>query len=184
MWKVRLSGPSSFFLTNAILADTLEGRRQLADLGATESVSKRSRFVFRQNTTKVSSVAGGSYLAVWVVCAVSCFLAGSSWAAPNAISGQIADELDRHLVASEISKERHVHVLVDNGPLFVSNVDDSIPQTPVPQVPAGLLAEPEDSKKDFQPIPEPSSLALMGGLGGLLFFIHRLRAYFDRSTVR
>jgi len=108
-------------------------------------------------------------------------LAGPSWAAPTAISEQIAEQFDRHLITSQVTEDSHG--MVDDASLLIGPVDDSISQAPLPQVPADLLAEPEESEREFQPIPEPSSLALLGGLGGLMFFIHRLRAYFDRSAV-
>jgi hypothetical protein len=190
MCQVCFSQLSSFFLTISFFVDTVKVNRRLLEFVPVsgvlaDTVSTRNWPVFRRNQIKFRSGAG-SFLTACVVCAACCFLAVPSWAAPTGVSEQIAEELDRNLMVSGISQEHHAeerHVMVGDIPLFVSNIDDSISQTPMPQVPADLLIQPEDSESQFQPIPEPSSLALMGGLGGLLFFIHRLRAYFDRSAV-
>ncbi len=191
MYQVCFWRLSFFFLTISFFVDKVKVKRRLlgflavdavlVDAVLVDAVSTRNWPMFRRNQIKFCSGAG-SFLAACVVCAACCFLAAPSWAAPTVISEQIAEELDRNLVVYEISEEHHA--MVGDIPLFVSNIDDSIAQAPMPQVPADLLIQPEDSESQFHPIPEPSSMALMGGLGGLLFFIHRLRAYFDRSAVR
>ena len=183
MCQVCFSRLSSFFLTISFFAVTVRASRQLLSAGAVlmDALLTRNWPVFRRNQITFCSGAG-SFLATCAVCAACCFLAAPSWAAPTEVSEQIADELENHPVVSGISEEHHA--IVGDIPLFVSNIDDSIPPTPMPQVPAALLIQPEDSESQFQAIPEPSSLALMGSLGGLMFFIHRLRAYFDRSAVR
>ena len=198
MCQVCFSRFSSFFLTISFFVDTVKVSRRFLPVGSvladavladavltdpvlTDPVLTRNWPVFRRNQITFRSGAG-SFLAACLVCAACCFLAAPSWAAPAGVSEQIADELEHHLVVSGISEEHHA--MVADVPVFVSNIDDSIPPTLMPQIPADLLIQPEDSESQFQAIPEPSSMALMGSLGGLLFFIHRLRAYFDRSAVR
>jgi hypothetical protein len=181
MYQVCFSRLSFFFLTTPSFVDRLElvGRLlrvSTADAVLVARVATRSLPVFRQSKIRFRP------LAACLVCAVSFLLVGPSWANPTAVSEQIAEELERHLVPSAVVEDRHA--MVGDASLLVGTVDDSISQAPMPQVPADLLAEPADSESEFRPIPEPSSLALLGGLGGLMFFIHRVRAYFDRSAVR
>lgn len=180
MHQVRFSGLLSFFLTTPSFVSRLNFVGRLSRVSAADAApvapgAIRSLPVLRQSKITFCS------LVACVICAVNCFLAGPSWAAPTAISEQIAEQFDRHLITSQVTEDSHE--MVDNASLLIGPVDDSISQAPLPQVPANLLAEPEESDREFQPIPEPSSLALLGGLGGLMFFIHRLRAYFDHSAV-
>ena len=179
MHQVRFSGLLSFFLTTLSVVDRLDFVGRLSRVSAADAApvapdAIRSLPVLRQSKISFCS------LVACVICAASCFLAGPSWAAPTAISQQIAEEFDRHLITSQITEDSHG--MAEDAPLLIGAVDDSISQTPAAQVPVDLLVEPEESERKFQPIPEPSSLALLGGLGGLMFFIHRLRAYFDRSA--
>ena len=192
MFQVCFSQLSAFFLTIVSFEDKVNARGWLLGVlpvrgvlvGAAliDTVWARNVPVFRRTPIKFCGMGAGSFLATSVVCTVVCFLAGPSWAAPTAQSEPIATELERHLVVSTVSEEHHE--MVGGVPLFDSDIGDSVSGTSMPQVPVDLLTEPQESESQFQPIPEPSSMALLGGLGGLLFFIHRLRAYFDRSAVR
>ena len=41
-----------------------------------------------------------------------------------------------------------------------------------------------DALEDAQPIPEPTSVALIGCLGSMLFLIYGMRSYFDRNAAK
>lgn len=69
-------------------------------------------------------------------------------------------------------------------PLFTdsSEATRQIRQQPAPKISTEMLTRPSETVDSALPIPEPSSLALLGGLGGMLMLIHRMRAYFDHNV--